>query len=151
MIPPKIVTLCGSTRFRDAFQEANYRLTRTGNIVLTVGCYADDVHPDNWPFTDETKKSLDVLHKRKIDISDWVYVLNVGGYVGESTLSEIYYARGIGKPVYFLESYDPLCQDCGRDNRNGTHCALESCGHLSHPFNPELGGTRYDSFGRKVS
>jgi hypothetical protein len=121
---PKVVTLCGSTRFYQQFQEANYRLTMDGHIVLSVGHYPRTqlqlvtidggmgpqeamvpvaVHGEHVGCTPEQKVKLDELHKRKIDLSDEVYVLNVGGYVGESTRSEIDHAVGRGIPVRYLE------------------------------------------------
>lgn len=100
---PEIVCLCGSTRFKEAFEEAEKRLTLQGKIVLTVGFFG---HRDPEGFPDpETKARLDALHKRKIDLADRVLVLNVGGYVGESTVSEIRYARRTGKPVEYLEPW----------------------------------------------
>ena len=104
---PRVVCLCGSTRFYTAFQEANYRETMAGNIVLTVGFYphaADRAHGEELGVTPEQKVALDELHKRKIDMCDEVFVVNVGGYVGESTRSEIAYAKRIGKPVRYLET-----------------------------------------------
>lgn len=96
---PRVVCLCGSTRVaRDAFIEGYGRLTDQWVIVLSVG-RPQPVH--RW---DEAhKRMLDDLHKRKIDMCDEVFVLNVGGYVGESTRSEIDYARRIGRPVKYLE------------------------------------------------
>jgi len=52
----------------------------------------------------EVKKNLDELHKRKIDISDEVLILNVGGYIGESTRSELEYAISKGKKIRWLET-----------------------------------------------
>ena len=103
---PVIVTLCGSTRFKDAFDEAGYRLTMAGKIVLSVGFSpaADGCHGEEIGATPAQKLALDRLHKRKIDMSDEVFVLNVGGYIGESTRSEIEHARKAGKPIYYLES-----------------------------------------------
>lgn len=95
---PKIICLCGSTRFMEAFQQANLRETLAGNIVLTVGC---DTKRCIWP--KDIKEKLDELHMRKIDLADEVFVLNVGGYVGESTRNEIAYAKATGKPVNYLE------------------------------------------------
>jgi len=102
---PRIVCLCGSTRFFDAFRAANLRLTLAGEIVLSIGCdtksdadlgiVAGDLAP--------AKAALDELHKRKIDLADYVLVLNVGGYIGESTRSEIEYAEKVGRPVRYLE------------------------------------------------
>jgi hypothetical protein len=99
---PTIVCLCGSTRFMQAFQVANLRETLAGRIVLTVGC---DTKSDAMLALDsEVKAMLDELHKRKIDLADEILVLNVGGYVGSSTASEIAYARAHGKRVRWLES-----------------------------------------------
>jgi hypothetical protein len=102
---PKIVCLCGSTRFMEAFQSANLNETVQGNIVLSVGCNTQsdaDLFGSQFEKT-ELKRQLDDLHKRKIDLADEVLVLNVGGYVGESTRSEIEYATATGKPVRYLE------------------------------------------------
>jgi hypothetical protein len=102
---PKIVCLCGSTRFKDAFDEANYRLTMQGYIVLSVGFFmhaTGNKHGESIGATPEQKVALDELHKRKIDLCDEVFVLDVDGYIGESTRSEISYAVAHGKPVEYL-------------------------------------------------
>jgi hypothetical protein len=102
---PRVVCLCGSTRFMDAFQAANLRETIAGRIVLTIGCNtkseADLIVLGQ--LTPEAKAALDELHKRKIDMSDEILVLNVGGYIGESTRSEIEYAKAHGKAIRYLE------------------------------------------------
>lgn len=102
---PKIVCLCGSTKFKDVFVQANKDETLLGNIVLSVGCfpYVDDKAIPEDVLGLEVKEALDVLHKRKIDLCDEILVLNVGGYVGYSTRSEIQYARETGKPIRWLE------------------------------------------------
>ena len=104
---PRIVCLCGSTRFMDAFHEAGWRETLLGNIVLSVGVCKYAETPDGGHVAEslgpEVVKALDELHKRKIDLADEVLILNVGGYVGESTQSEIDYARAHGKPIRWLE------------------------------------------------
>ena len=97
----RVVTLCGSTRFKDAFMEAQKRLTLEGNIVISVGLFGHS--GDNEVWTEGTKEMLDNMHKRKIDMSDGIYVINVGGYIGESTRSEIDYATKNGKTVEYLE------------------------------------------------
>jgi hypothetical protein len=104
-VMPKIICLCGSTRFYDAFQKANYELTMAGNIVLSVGFYphTPEVHGEGVGATDAQKVALDELHKRKIDLADEIFVLNVDHYIGSSTRSEIDYARSTGKPVKYLE------------------------------------------------
>ena len=104
----KVITLCGSTRFRREFEEANKRLTLAGNIVISVGLYGHAGDAEVWEGMDEdtltqTKVMLDDMHKRKIDMADEIFVINVGGYVGESTRSEIAYAEATGKPVRYLE------------------------------------------------
>ena len=104
----KVITLCGSTRFREAFEEANKRLTLAGNIVISVGLFGHSGDDEVWEGMSEdtlteTKRMLDDMHKRKIDMADEIFVVNVGGYVGESTRSEIAYAQAHGKPVAYLE------------------------------------------------
>jgi hypothetical protein len=104
---PEVVCLCGSTRFREHFEKANYELTMAGKIVLSVGFYWQSghvVHGETLGCTPEQKKGLDELHFRKIDLCDRVYVLNVGGYIGFSTRNEINYAEKVGRPVDYLES-----------------------------------------------
>ena len=97
----KVLTLCGSTRFKDAFLETQKRLTLEGNIVISVGLFGHSGDEEVW--TEGTKEMLDNMHKRKIDMSDGIYVINVGGYIGESTRSEIDYAIRNGKTVEYLE------------------------------------------------
>ncbi|MBR4756807.1 MAG: hypothetical protein IK076_07690, partial [Bacteroidales bacterium] len=97
----KVITLCGSTRFKDDFLEAQKRLTLEGNIVISVGLFGHSGDEEVW--TPGTKEMLDNMHKRKIDMADAIYVINVGGYIGESTRSEIEYATKQGKTVMYLE------------------------------------------------
>lgn len=104
---PKVVTLCGSTRFKDAFERAQFEETIAGRIVLTVG-FAHHSNPEmkgnmSEPEWEETKERLDWLHFRKIDLSDEILVLNIGGYVGQSTGREIAYAYASCKPIRWLE------------------------------------------------
>jgi len=103
-----VVTLCGSTRFRDQFMEAQKRLTLEGKIVISVGLFGHSGDSEVWDGMDEgtltkTKEMLDDMHKRKIDMADSIYVINVGGYIGDSTRSEIAYAIEHGKKVEYLE------------------------------------------------
>ena len=104
----KVITLCGSTRFKDAFMEAQKRLTLKGNIVISVGLFGHSGDDEVWDGMDEgtlskTKEMLDDMHKRKIDMADEIFVINVGGYIGSSTRSEIEYAQATGKLVRYLE------------------------------------------------
>jgi len=98
----KVVTLCGSTRFRDEFLAAQKRLTLAGNIVISVGLFGHAGDEEVWQ--PGTKEMLDDMHKRKIDMADAVFIVNRGGYVGQSTRSEIEYARAQGKEILWLES-----------------------------------------------
>ncbi|MGY8827830.1 MAG: hypothetical protein ACKVJG_28655 [Candidatus Latescibacterota bacterium] len=104
---PIIVCLCGSTRFGEAFQRANLEETLALKIVLSIGC---DMRRDAELSIDTSEKELerikadlDELHKRKIDLADEVLILNVGGYIGESTASELAYAKAAGKTIRYLE------------------------------------------------
>ena len=104
----RVITLCGSTRFKNEFMEAQKRLTLEGNIVISVGLFGHSGDNEVWENMDEgtltrTKEMLDDMHKRKIDMADEIYVINVGGYIGTSTKSEIEYAKATGKTVRYLE------------------------------------------------
>ncbi len=106
---PRVVTLCGSSRFPDAFHLANLHLTMQGYIVISLGAFAHADQPmgarfllsDGDESTDQ-KRSIDQLHFRKIDLADEVFVVNVGGYVGDSTRREIAYAKAAGKTVRWM-------------------------------------------------
>lgn len=105
----RIVCLCGSTRFYQAFQTANFRETMDGAIVLTVGFYPhaeQEMHNEAVGVTPDQKAQLDLLHLDKVALADEILVLNVGGYIGESTRREIAYAHTLGKRVRYLETPD---------------------------------------------
>lgn len=95
----KVITLCGSTRFKEDFERVNRELTLLGNIVISVGAFG---HAGD-TFTEEQKIMLDDIHKRKIDMADAIYVINKDGYIGSSTKSEIKYALERGKQIIFME------------------------------------------------
>lgn len=96
----KIVTLCGSTRFKEQFMQAQKDLTLQGCIVISVGLFGHSGDTEVW--TEGTKAMLDDMHLRKIYLADEIFVINVDGYIGESTRCEIAYARQTGKPVNYL-------------------------------------------------
>lgn len=107
----KVITLCGSTRFKDEFMEAQKRLTLEGNIVISVGLFGHSGDNEVWEGMREdtltaTKLMLDDMHKRKIDMADEIFVINAGGYIGSSTASEIEYAKETGKRVHYLEEVE---------------------------------------------
>ena len=97
----KVITLCGSTRFKDEFLEAQKRLTLEGNIVISVGLFGHSGDDEVW--TEGVKDMLDRQHLAKIDLADEIYVINVGGYIGDSTRREIAYAEYKGKSISYLE------------------------------------------------
>ena len=101
----EIVCLCGSTRFVDIFNEYRQRFTYEGKIVLSIEIVISQlVQADPQHCNPELKKMLDDLHLRKIDLCDKVFVINKGGYIGESTTNEINYAKSINKPIEYLEA-----------------------------------------------
>lgn len=100
----KVITLCGSTRFKKHFLETMKDLTLKGYIVLSVGLYGHS--GDNEGLDPKTKAMLDDIHLRKIDMSDEIYVINVGGYIGNSTRKEIEYAMAKNKKIRYLEEND---------------------------------------------
>ena len=97
----KVITLCGSTRFKNEFMETQKRLTLEGNIIISVGLFGHSGDVEVW--AEGTKEMLNDMHLRKIDLADEIFVINVGGYIGSSTKTEIEYAEKTGKPVRYLE------------------------------------------------
>ena len=97
----KVITLCGSTRFKEQFIEMQKKLTLEGNIVISVGAFGHC--GDNEVWTDGKKAMLDRMHLAKIDLADEIFVINVDNYIGDSTRNEIEYAKSKGKRVKFLE------------------------------------------------
>lgn len=105
-----VVTLCGSTRFKNEFMQAQKVLTLAGKIVISVGLFGHSGDEEVWENMDEgtltkTKEMLDDMHKRKIDMADEIFVINKNGYIGDSTKSEIAYAKKTGKKVSYLENF----------------------------------------------
>ena len=98
----KVITLCGSTRFKDEFIEVQKRLTLEGNIVISVGLFGHSGDEEVW--NEGVKDMLDRQHLAKIDLADEIFIINVGGYIGESTRREIAYAKCKHKAVSYLEN-----------------------------------------------
>ena len=80
----KVITLCGSTKFKDEFLIEQKRLTLEGNIVISVGLFGHSGDDEVW--TENIKKMLDDMHKRKIDMADEIFVINKNGYIGSSKI-----------------------------------------------------------------
>lgn len=142
---PPVVCLCGSTRFADEFNRQRKRLTYDGQIVLSIEIITTQARADDPQHADPALKArLDELHLRKIDLADYILVLNVGGYIGESTRSEIAYAQAHGKPVRYLhppESASPCCgcgyADCSACAGSGWACL--DCGDAYFGTAPDDG------------
>jgi len=142
-VSPIVVCLCGSTRFYETWQEANYNETMAGKIVLAVGFYphcVEKAHAAHVGVTPEQKIALDELHKRKIDLADEVLILNVGGYIGESTQSELEYARTHNKIIRFLEPESKM--KAGKDEG---HTSCEGCKHAINGQHRTWGKPECDS------
>lgn len=132
----KIVTLCGSTRFREKFDELNEMFTMNGDLVFSCGVWDRDL-------SSEIKDMLDGVHKEKIKLSDKVFVINVDGYIGESTRSEIEYAKELGKEINYLEVFKEKCHKCGlmmvkRIDEHGNVVCECACGYL------KIGSTQFN-------
>ena len=98
----KVVTLCGSTKFKDDFLREQKRLTLEGYIVISVGMFGHSGDDEVWK--EGVKEMLDDMHKKKIDMADEIFVINKDGYIGSSTKSEIEYAIKTGKAVRYMEN-----------------------------------------------
>ena len=132
----KIITLCGSTKFKEEFLTEQKRLTLEGNIVISVGLFGHS--GDAEAMLESTKEMLDDMHKRKIDMADEIFVINPGRYIGTSTKSEIEYAKKIGKPISYLVSVQEIilkCLTCEdefktfvvNEESNETRCCCKAC------------------------
>ena len=99
-----IACICGSTRFRKETEELAERLSYDNFIIVMVNCWSRAKELRSQEGDNGIKDKLNDLHKAKIRLSDIVFVVNVGGYIGKSTKSEIQYAKLIGKPIRFLEA-----------------------------------------------
>lgn len=94
----KKITLCGSTRFKADFQRIEAQLALRGYTVYSCALWG---HADD-PLSAEDKLMLDAVHMAKIANSDAIFVINPGGYIGESTKREIFFAKALGKGLHFL-------------------------------------------------
>lgn len=96
----KVITLCGSTKFKNEFMKVQKDLTLRGNIVISVGLFGHSGDTEVW--SGDTKMMLDDMHRAKIDMADEIFVINPNGYVGKSTRAEIEYAKNLKKPIKYL-------------------------------------------------
>ena len=96
----KVITVCGSYKFKKEMLEVTEKLTLDGNCVLTP---IELSKADKEAYTQEEAMMIDKMHKEKIRLSDAIYVVNVCGYIGQSTKSEIEYAKSLKKEILYLE------------------------------------------------
>ncbi len=110
---PKVICLCGSTRFYKQFQEINLEETLAGNIVLSIGYDGGSDH--SLGLTDKQKRELDWLHKKKIEMSDEIIVIRLDTYIGESTAREIEFAKELNLPIRYADFKTIYDNDSGLD------------------------------------
>lgn len=96
----KIITLCGLIKFKNEFLKIQENLTLKGNIVL-IPNLLDNINKEK--IDESMRKMLKEMHIQKIDMSDAIFVINVNGYIGESTKAEIEYAKTKNKEIVYLE------------------------------------------------
>ena len=106
----KVITLCGSTRFKEEYIRAQKELTLAGNIVISVGLFGHQGDDEVWE--EGVKEMLDEMHLAKIDMADEIFVINPGGYIGASTKREIAYASAKGKKI---NSMEPIPEELTKD------------------------------------
>lgn len=99
--PPHVICLCGASKFKSEFLSASRAFTIAGHVVVMPGVFGD---ADGGYLDTETKRKLDELHRKKIDMADVVYVINPNGYIGEATKREIEYAESLGKTIRYYDS-----------------------------------------------
>jgi len=96
-----IITLCGSTRFKREYEIVNRELELSDWAVFTVACYYhQEKSPELREWILRNKRKLDSLHLAKIDLPQAIVIIDVGGYIGKSTKSEIQHAKKRNKPIY---------------------------------------------------
>jgi len=126
-----IVCLVGSTSFKEAYEKVNRDLTLLGEVVLSCGVF------HKREVSKKQSHDLHKLHMEKINMADYIFVVNVGGYIGDQTKNEIEYAKGLGKPVTYLEQCRfqtdkyacclPKCHDGFHTAECGTSFGSEWC------------------------
>lgn len=104
----RVITLCGSTKFKEQFEQANRYLTLQGNIVISLAFFEQS---EGIEITEEQAALFGEIHLRKIDLSDEIFVIDVGGYIGSSTKKEIEYAIQTGKAIQYLSKSDFINQN----------------------------------------
>lgn len=120
----KVVCLCGSTKFKAAYERAALEESSLGHVVLSVSFYT---HADGVSISQDQKDLLDAQHLVRISMADEVLVLNVGGYIGESTRNGIAFAKKLGKPIRYLETEE--IQLSSLELHQEVRCLADYSGH----------------------
>lgn len=94
----KIITVCGSLKFKEEMIKIAEKMELDGNCMITP---IYPTNPDKDAYTDEEANMLDKMHKEKIKISDAILVVNVNNYIGNSTKSEIEFAKTLNKEIIY--------------------------------------------------
>lgn len=154
-----VVTLCGSTRFKEEFEKVQKDLTLAGNAVISVGLFGHAGDNEVWENMPEdtltrTKRMLDDMHKQKIDMADSIFVVNPNGYIGESTWSEICYAFMTGKKIdamFPIDQYEirSVVEDHIRTAEKWAILQLDSAGH-SNGYIDQDNFTWFDFKGQSI-
>lgn len=106
-----IITLCGSARFEEQFKHWNKELTLRGHMIYSLASFPSDNKDVKVWYNEEQKRVLDRVHLQKISASQAILVLNVDGYIGESTRNEILHAWDMGRAIFFIEDHKPYIFD----------------------------------------
>lgn len=104
----KVITLCGSTKFKEQFEKANAYLTLQGNVVISLGFFEQS---EGVEITEEQEELFAKIHFRKIDLADEIFIIDVNGSIGSSTRKEIDYATNAGKPVRYYSQSELVAQE----------------------------------------
>ena len=101
----KIITVCGSYKFKKEMTEITEKMALKGNCMLTP---IELSRPKKEDYTEEEAMMLDKMHREKIKMSDAILVVNVDGYIGSSTKTEIEFAKSLNKEIIY---YTDLIRD----------------------------------------
>ena len=111
MKAPKIICFCGSSKFVGEMAVLMWEFEKLGNICVGLHLMPNGYgeakgHGKNYHHLAELEgiaEQMDALHRRKIDLADEIFIVNLNGYIGESTRNEIEYAEKLKKPIKYLE------------------------------------------------
>ena len=95
----KVATICGSMKFSNEMMKISEELELKRGYAVIQCVY----NTEGQKHEGLDGEMLDKIHRKKIDISDTIYVVNMNGYIGSSTKSEIEYAKKLGKEILSLE------------------------------------------------